>query len=501
MGINLPIARLINVGAVFTTQAVQAESQSTGLVLGTSTVIDTVSRIREYSSLAAIATDFGTNAEEYLAAVPWFAQSPQPLSMSVGRWCKTAAAGQLVCGPLQAADLLISTWNAITNGSFKVTVDGGAATNVPALNFAAALSLGAVASIIQTALQGLGGSFANVTCSYSAAYTRFTITSGTTGTSSSISLLTAGTTGTDISGLMSGTALLGAYTAPGVAAETALSAVVLFDTQFSGQWYNLFIPDAVDSDIVAIAPYIDGDLTPHFYWVNTQEPQVLVAGDTTHIGFLLQQLQVQHTLWQYSSQSAYAVWSAASKMATVNWAGQNTAISLMYKTEPGILPESLNTTQVNALEAYNGNVYVNYAIGPISGTPIFETGICPSGQFSDTIIGVDGFRLQSQVNMFNLLLEAPKIPQTDPGVNQLETGIQTAAVQYTTNGFVAPGVWTGPSFGQLVNGQWLDKGYYIYAQPIANQSQAQRASRIAPPIQVALTLAGAIDTAQVTVYA
>lgn len=499
MSINLPVSRLINFGAIITPQAIQGQSLNTGLVLGTSTVIDTVSRLRNYNTLAAVAADFGTVAQEYLAAVSWFGQTPQPTQMSIGRWCQAAAAGKLIGATLTAANSLLTAWTSINAGSFKITVDGGASTNIPAMNFTGAISFPGIAAIMQTAVQGLGGAFAGVTVVYNSVYNRFEFTSGTTGPSSSVSLMVAGTTGTDISTQAGGTAAAGAYSAPGVAAETALAAVVLFDTQFAGQWYNLFIPSAVDSDHTAIAPYIDGDATPHFYLINTQEAQVLALGDTTHIGFLLQQLQSQHTAWQYSSQSLYAVWSMASRIATTNYAGSNTAISLMYKTEPGINPETLTTTQITALESYNGNVFVTYQFG--NGTPIIETGICPSGQFIDTIQGVDALRIQIQANLFNLLLgTATKIPQTDPGVNTLENGVDSACSQFIINGLGAPGVWNSGGFGQLQPGQFLDKGYYIYAQPIALQNPAQRANRIAPPIQVAFKLAGAIDTVQGTVF-
>jgi Protein of unknown function (DUF3383) len=499
MTINLPVSRLINVGLIITPQAVQAPSLSTGLVLGTSTVIDTVQRLRVYNLLSAIATDFGTSAEEYLAAQLWFGQSPQPTQMSVGRWCKTAAAGKLLCAALSTANQLLSAWTSITTGSFKLAVDGGVATNVPALNFAGAVTLQGIAAIIQTAVQALGGAYAAVTCVYNSTFTRFEFTSGTTGSTSAVAFLTAGTTGTDISGQLGGLSTSGGYTAPGLAAESALSAVVFFDTQFAGQWYNLTIPSAVDTDHVAIAPFIDGDATPHFYWITTAESQVLAAGDTTHIGALLQALQSQHTAWQYSSTSLYAAWSMAARISTVNYAGQNTAISLMYKTEPGVIAENLNSTQATAIDNYNGNVFVNYQFG--TGTAIIEQGICPSGQFIDTIIGSDGLRLQIQSNVFGILQGMPtKVPQTDPGVNLLENGVNSACAQYIINGFGAPGVWTGNSFGQLTSGQWLDSGYYTFAQPIALQSPALRGARICPPIQTAFKCAGAIDTANITVY-
>lgn len=498
MGINLPISLLVDVNVILTPQGAQAPALNTGLVLGTSTVIDVVSRMRVYSTLAAVAADFGNSAQEYLAAVLWFAQNPQPTSLNIGRWVNANSAGQLICGGLTAANTLLSAWTSITTGSFKIAVDGGAVTNVPALNFAAQTTLNGVAAVIQTAVQGLGGAFAAVTCVYNSVYNRFVFTSGTTGTSSAISFMTAGSTGVDISAQLEGLSTSsGAYVANGIAAESALSCVELFDNQFAGQWYNLFIPSAVDSDHTAIAPYIDGDATPHFYWINTQESAVLALGDTTHIGYLLQQLQSQHTAWQYSSQSLYAVWSMAARIASTNWQGSLTAISLMYKTEPDVTAEVLTVNQRDALLSYNGNVYDTYA-NP-SGVPLIEPGICPSGQFIDTIIGVDWLRTQIQTNVFNILYQSnTKIPQTDAGVNQLENGAAAACDQGVINGLLAAGTWNSGGFGQLIEGQWLDAGYYVYAPSVATQSQSQRQARISPPIQVAAKLAGAIDTVNIT---
>lgn len=500
MTINLPVSRLVNVGLVITPQAVQGQSLNTGLLLTNDAVIDTVTRMRTYASLAAVGADFGTMSVAYLAATLWFGQNPQPTSLNIGRWCKTAAAGQLICGPLLTANKLLSAWTSITTGAFKVAIDGVGPTNVPAMDFSGAVTLAGVAAIMQTAVRGIGGGFATVTVVYDAVNGRFVFTSGTTGASSTVSFLTAGTTGVDISGQVAGlVSSNGAYVAPGLVAETALAAVVLFDNQFGAQWYNLFMPETVLADDVSIVPFIDGGSTPHFYWVNTQDASVLTPGSTSNIGFVLQQLLAQHCAWQYSSTSLYAVWSMAARIATVNYAGSLTCISLMYKTEPGVLPESLTDTQANAIDGYNGNVYVSYQFG--SNTAIIEQGICPSGQFIDTIIGADGLRLQIQANIFNLLAGTPtKIPQTDAGVALLENGCDAAGDQYVVNGFLAAGVWNGNAFGQLVPGQWLDKGYYTYAPSIASQNQATRAARIAPPIQMAAKCAGAIDTVNVTLY-
>ena len=67
------------------------------------------------------------------------------------------------------------------------------------------------------------------------------------------------------------------------------------------------------------------------------------------------------------------------------------------------------------------------------------------------------------------------------------------------NGLVAPGLWNGGSIGQLAPGDTLTKGYYVYANPLNSQAQADREARKAPVIQVAAKLAGAIHFADVLI--
>ena len=67
------------------------------------------------------------------------------------------------------------------------------------------------------------------------------------------------------------------------------------------------------------------------------------------------------------------------------------------------------------------------------------------------------------------------------------------------NGLIAAGQWNADGFGQLKNGDYLPNGYYVYTQPMALQDQSIREQRIAPPIQVAVKLAGAIHEVDVVV--
>lgn len=486
----LAVSRLINVTSNFQPTAAQAPNLNTCLLLGTSVVIDTVSRMRAYSSLSQVAADFGTAAEEYLAAALWFEQSPQPETLLIGRWAKTAAAGQLIGARVSSANQLMSAWTAIATGSIKFTIDGNAAQNLAALNFGAAGNLNAVAAIITTALAG------SAIVTWNATYQRFEVTSATTGAVSTVAFAAATGAGIDISAMMGlRVTSAGAYVAPGLAAETALTAVTLFDSMFSSQWYGLAIPSGVPADHMAVAAYIEAANPPHYYGATSQDPNSLVASDTTDIGYLLANGHFDKTAWQYSSTSPYAIMSYLARMLTTNWNANNSTIALMYKQEPGIVAEGLTPSQADAIAAKHGNVFANFN----NNTAIILNGQSASGQFTDSVVGADWLVGAIQTGVFNLLYGATKVPQTDAGNHLIATQIEAAMISAVNNGLLAPGVWTAGGFGQLAQGDFLPKGFYVYAPPIASQPTADRSARKSVSFQVAAKFGGAVHEADVAV--
>lgn len=487
----LPVQRLIEIDISLTPLPAQAQNLSTLMVLGSSTVIDVVSRSRDYSDLDEVGLDFSSNTPEYLAAQAWFGQDPQPTSLIIARWAQTASHGQLLGGVLPASALLIATWNTIVNGGFHITIDAGSSTNITGLNFSAAANLNAVAADITAALTG-------ATCTYDSDNERFVITSTTTGVTSAISFLTPPTAGVDISGLleMTNTAGNGAYQANGIAAETALSAVQTMDNLLGQAWYAGFVAGAVDADHLAIAAYIEGGVNKHIYGVNTQEGGVLNPADTSNIAYLLKQLKYNKSVVHYSSSSLYAICSLLARQLTVNYDGEDTVQTLMYQDLPGILPENLNTTQANALQGNNCNVYAAYN----NDESLVEYGTMASGEYVDVVTGADWFAVTLQTAIFNTMKTIrTKIPQTDPGMNILVGSMEQVCQQAVTNGLAAPGIWATGGFGTLKPNGFLPKGYYIFAPPVATQNVSNRAARKSVPFQIALKLAGAVHTVGVAV--
>lgn len=482
MSLGLSVSDVVNVQVVMSPKAAAMRNFGSLLILGASNAIDTNERLRLYTSLDAIATDFGTTAPEYLAADLYFSQTPQPAVCYIGKWAQAATSGILHGGILTTAQQALANFTAIINGGMKITIDG-TQKSLTALNFSGATNLNGIASIVTTALAGAG------TVTWNATYGRFEVTSATTGATSTVSQATAPTSGTDVSGLLG---LATGSAVAGIAAESMLSAVTTL-ANMSNDWYGLNVAASgiQDSDRLAVAGFIEGASVSRIYGITTQNTAVLDPTQTTDIASQLKALNYKRTFVQYSSSSPHAAASLFGRAFTVDFNGSNTTITLKFKQEPGVAAENLTETQAAALKSKNCNVLVQYN----NQTAIVQEGVMVNGYFFDEVHGTDWLQNDVQTAIYNLLYTSTtKIPQTDAGVNMILATIESCLDQAVNNGLVAPGVWSAAGFGALAQGQTLSKGYYVYAPPVSSQAQADREARKAPVIQCAIKLAGAVHS-------
>ncbi|QLL11703.1 DUF3383 domain-containing protein [Pseudomonas chlororaphis] len=487
---TLAISDVVNVQIVMSPKAAAVRDFGALLVLGSSPVIDVNEGLRQYSSTDGIVSDFGTSAPEYLAGNLFFSQSPQPAIMYIGRWAKTATSAILKGAVLSTAQQDISNFTAVTAGGMKITIDGTLKT-LSAIDLSAVTNLNGVASAITTKLASSG------TCVWNSTQSRFEVTSATTGVTSTITYAEAPSSGVDVSALLG--LQTGQASAPvnGVAAEPLVDAVARL-AGMSNDWYGLLVADSAlaEADVLATAAFIEGTGQSRIFGYTTQNSLALDPTSTTDIASKLKAANYKRTFTQFSSATPYAAASMFGRAFTVNFQGNNTTITLKFKQEPGITAESLTEGQAAALKAKNCNVFVNYN----NDTAIIQEGVMCNGYFFDEVHGLDWLQNDLQTAVYNLLYTTPtKTPQTDPGTNRIVTTIDGRCEQAVDNGLSAPGIWNGPDIGAITSGQLLTKGYYVYAAPIATQSQADREARKAPVIQVAIKLAGAVHFADVIV--
>ncbi|EAM5322846.1 DUF3383 domain-containing protein [Salmonella enterica] len=264
-------------------------------------------------------------------------------------------------------------------------------------------------------------------------------------------------------------------------------------------WYGLGIADKediADDDWLKVAAAVEASGVSRILAITTSDPATVDATSTGDLAYKLKAAKYGRTFVQYSSSSKYAALSAFGRAFTVNFNGSNTTITLKFKQEPGITYETLTTDQAAVLDAKKCNVFVYYQ----NDTAILQQGVMSSGDFFDERHGLDWLQNYVQTNLYNLLYTSTtKVPQTDAGVTRLLSNVEQSMDQSVTNGLVAAGVWNGGPIGQLDSGDTLTKGYYVYAQPISEQAQADREARKAPVIQVACKLAGAVHFADVQI--
>jgi hypothetical protein len=493
MAKGLAISDVVNVSVNLSPLAAAYRDFGALLILGsTPGVIDQTERLRAYSSLNGVAADFGTTAPEYLAANLFFSQSPKPNFCFVGRWLQTAAAGLLKGAVLSFSQQLLSNFTAITTGSMVISINGSAQT-LTALNFSTAGNLNAVASLVTAKLTG------GATCLWDSVQQRFSIVSGTTGTSSLVGYATIGGGGADVSAILGLSAAAGASApVPGATAETLLQGVTTL-ADVSGEWYGLTLAPTTnpsDSDYVAAAAFIEGAGKSRVFGITTQAPNTLDSASNSDLASLLKAAAGKRTFIQYSSSSPYAAASTFGRAFTVDFEANNTTITLKFKTEPGVTAENITETQAQTLKAKNCNVYVAYD----NARAILQEGVMSNGYFFDEVHGTDWLQNAIQTDVFNLLYQSnTKVPQTDAGMHLIVTAVESACSRAVRNGLCAPGVWNAGGFGQLAQGDTLTKGFYVYCPQVATQSQADRETRKTPPIQVAAKLAGAVHSSNILI--
>lgn len=352
----------------------------------------------------------------------------------------------------------------------------------------------AVITVLYNTVGTAGNSFTLVSAQASVTVSASTLLTGAV--ASSVGYATTGS-GTDISVMLRLTAATDIALVPGYDAETPVQcAAALADA--STLWYGLMFQASVQPtinqslDVSALVEALD---IRRIYGSTITDGNVLSSLVSSDLASLQKAAGYLRSLCQYS-QNAYAIASAFGREFSVDFTANKSTITLMYKQEPGVTGEDLSTTEANVLQDKRCNVFVDY----VNDTKIIQYGVMSGPAFLDEIHGLDWLQDAVQNACYNLMYQSStKIPQTDAGVNQFVNAIAGVCEQAVSNGLVAPGQWNADGFGELTTGQYLKTGYYIFAQPIALQSQSDRETRVAPPIQVAIKLAGAIQELDVII--
>lgn len=188
---------------------------------------------------------------------------------------------------------------------------------------------------------------------------------------------------------------------------------------------------------------------------------------------------------------------AAGRGLSVNFSGSNTAITMNLKQLQGMNPdEGITQTIYGQLATAGVDCYTDFA-----GVSAYVSN--GANKYFDEVYNLIWFVSQIKVAGFNALLQVGnKIPQTEPGMSFLKSVYRKICDQAVNNGYLAPGSWTSAEWFGVQEDfikNILQKGYYIYSQPVAQQSATARAARQAPLVQIAVKEAGAVHSTSIVI--
>jgi len=488
-------------------QSVAATDYST-LVFATpgATFDQDADRIRLYDSLDAVLDDVSASSEAYKAASAFFNQSPRPEKMAIGRIFQTPVAGFLQCGQTQQT---MANWKAITTGSFALAIDGTSA-NVTGINLSSASGLAGIAAALQVKVRAANAApgFTGATVVYKTNET-IRITSGTTGDSSSVSVLSAVSpaVGVDISGanflngaLIADSSVQNAYVVSGYVPGTIDSELALISEAALTQ--NLFIYgwtlDAVFRDVQAAETamaWAEGQ-SAAMMGIVTNSPMAYDPTSISDVGALAFAAGYRRSFVVYHNNAYfYPEVAILAELLSVDYAGVNTTITAKFKDLYGIPTVPMLTTELNALEAKRINTFTLVGNGARTFREGQEANI---SWFMDDLVNLDNLKKDLQTAIFNVFLVNKKVPYNVNGVTLLTNAMNGILSQYVTNGTLS----TRPITAQEANGGVLiAPAYSIAFADLATISVADRAARIGPPATVTANLAGAIHSVTINVNA
>ena len=231
----------------------------------------------------------------------------------------------------------------------------------------------------------------------------------------------------------------------------ALDAVLDMTSDF----YGIALADTrTDAELLALNTHISGlDKPLVLFLALTGTPASVVATDS-----LLDKLYAAgspRVIATYVS----AVSDAAAVMGTAmgqQLAHTASAFSLCYKAVGGMLPSDLTQSQVDAIQALNGNVYVTRGYSHT----LLEKGSTPSGWRYDEVLYLDMIAQDLQNAAVSLLAENPdKLPQTDDASAQFMNAFSSILIGYTNRGVLATAPWRGTAVGSIQAGdlyrEWI----------------------------------------------
>jgi len=341
--------------------------------------VEQADEIRSYASIDAVSEDFDTSDAEYKKAEALFSQELKPEEIKIGRRRSPIA---------QVQSISVST--VVANTDYTINLNG--------IDFTYTSQIGDVNTNI------VDGLVAAVNAG----------TEPVTATDNSTTLsLTADVPGESFDATVTTNLSITTLTA-----NQGMAGDIIKAQETDSDWYFLIITTSLHLDILEAAKACESRNKLFFYETNEADVR---DGVVSNIAQKVKDKGYDRTVQIYLTD--------ASSQPDAAWVGGQAprdigSFTWKFKTLNGVTVDALNSTNKSNLENNNVNHYTS-----IGGVSITQQGVVASGEFIDIIQGTDWIQARVQETVYTLLVNLPKVPYTNQGIDSIKSKIKRVLLQ------------------------------------------------------------------------
>lgn len=438
----MPISDVVNVSISISAAGPTRASFGVPLIAACNLPVGFSGTTNTYNQLTdLVAVGFTVSHPVYLCAAELKAQTPSVPSFKVGKRATSTFTQTLEFVCVTYATGIVYSFS-IAGKPVTYTVPGSSSAD-------------SVATALASAISALSISGATVTTPGSAATVKIVMTAGLM---------------IDFKPDLNNMTFSDATTFTSTNLATDLTAIQAADQN----WYGLLLDSNSSAEILEAAAWAESN-GPVLFGTNNSDSAIA----TSSSGDVASSMKTASYARSFGlfSQTQLLSYSAAAWMGycftfapgSVNWS---------FKTLAGVRPDNLSSTQYNYVTGKNWSVYT-----ALMGLNLTQGGITPSGHYIDTTQSSDYLVNTIQATVLGILANAPKVPFTDGGIDNLVagiTGVLTAATQ--------------PPLNILSN----NPAPVVTAPAAASVDPTDKSNRNLPNVTFSGTLQGAIDSIQIS---
>ena len=396
---------------------------------------------------------------------------------------------------LTSGEIVLADLYNVTDGAMTLVMNG-AMVNLYGLNFAtygSSLTLSEVVQVLTTAI----GSNGLVEVSGQS----IVISTNQKGEGVTIGYASSASSITDLSAILALTQSTAAsridgYTPGGLVSEVALIQTAARCAGRSVFAWTLDRQYRDTQDQKDFADWAEAQDQAYFS-ACTNSVQAYNTADTTNIGFYAHNKgYIKTSVMYHNNPQVYPDVSYAALALSVNYALENSTLTMKFKQLTGIETVPLTETQLSSLKARRINTYVSMG----NSSSVVREGVQSADSwFTDSHVNLSNYKEELQVEVFNVFMRNKKVKYTSAGQDLLVSAAAKINNRYIRNGTFAD---REEETTDNETGYTTLPACTITPAPIYSATTSERANRVAPPIAIVAYEAGAFHSVaiDVTVY-